>query len=99
MKAESLFREKRILVNRETGEIAIAELKIWRVQKSRHYEHGRRFSLFLVSGGRVILGFDNHSPKGPHLHLGSEEMKYEYENDSKLLNDFWDLVRKAGFEP
>ena len=55
--------------------------------------------MFLVVEGRVIVGIDNHSPKGPHLHLGNEEMVYEYEDDGKLLNDFWDLIRKAGFEP
>ena len=54
--------------------------------------------MFLVANGKVILGIDNHRPKGPHLHLGTEEMPYNYEGDGQLIADFWDLVRKAGFE-
>ena len=45
------------------------------------------------------MGIDNHKPKGPHLHLGDQEVAYDYRGDERLLNDFWDLVRKAGFEP
>ena len=80
-------------------EIAIAELKVWQVPKAKHYEDGRKFSLFLVLKGRIIIGIDNHRPKGPHLHLGAEEVPYNYVDDDQLLNDFWDLVRKAGFIP
>ena len=85
-------------MNSSTGEIAIAELKVWKVPKSQHYEIGKKFSLFLVLRGRVIVGIDNHKPKGPHLHLGGEEVAYRYLDDDQLLKDFWDLVRKAGFE-
>jgi len=52
-----------------------------------------------VVEGEPILGFDNHSPKGPHLHIGKEEVSYAYTTDEKLLADFWELSRKAGFEP
>jgi len=99
MKATPVFREKLIVEHAQTGEVAVAELKIWKIPKSKAYMHGRRFSLFLVFGGHVIIGIDNHSPKGPHLHLGDEELPYKYLDDRKLLDDFWDLVRKAGFRP
>jgi hypothetical protein len=96
--AKLLFHEKRILMSRGTRELAIAELRILRVPRSEHYPKGRRYSLFLVAGGRTVPGFDNHSPKGPHLHLGNEEVPYTYTTDEKLLADFWELARKAGFE-
>ena len=99
MKATQIFHEKRIVESRLTDELAIVELKIWKIPKSRHYQLGRRFSLFLVVEGRAVLGIDNHSPKGPHLHLGAEEMVYDYQDDQNLLEDFWGLVRKAGFDP
>lgn len=99
MKAEPILQEKRILLNRRTEEAAIAELKIWKVPRSKHYPTGQKFSLFLVARGRTIVGIDNHKPKGPHLHLGKEEFPYVYKNPSQLLNDFWDFTRKAGFEP
>lgn len=99
MKAILLFHEKRILENAKTGDLAIAELKVWQIPKSPHYPAGRKFSLFLVAVGKVLIGIDNHKPKGPHLHFGSEEVAYDYTNDDQLLSDFWDMTRKAGFEP
>ena len=99
MKAEPIFTEKRMLHNPVTGEAAIAELKIWNVPRSKDYPEGRKFSLFLVSGGEVVVGIDNHKPKGPHLHLGNRELYYLYRDQDSLLADFWDLARKAGFEP
>lgn len=98
MKAEALFREKRVIFNRKTKEVAVAEIKIWKVPKSVQYPGGVKFSLFLVSEGKVIMGVDNHKPKGPHLHLGEREFPFEYSTPEKLLADFWDLARKAGYE-
>ena len=97
MKATLLFHEKRIVENVKTGELAVVELKIW--QLAIHYPEGRKFSLFLVASGTVLIGIDNHKPKGPHLHLGKEEVPYVYVDDNVLLADFWDMTRKAGFKP
>jgi hypothetical protein len=99
VKAEPVFKEKRMLSNQITGAAAVAELKIWNVPKSKDYPEGRKFSLFLVSGGEVVVGIDNHKPKGPHLHLGNRELAYLYRDEKSLLEDFWDFARKAGFEP
>ncbi len=74
-------------------------VKIWKIPKSLHYESSRRFSLFLIVDRKPLVGLDNHRPKGPHLHLGEEEVPYNYIDDDQLVADFWDLVRKAGFEP
>jgi hypothetical protein len=98
MKADPILKEKRILVSSVDGRLAIAELRIWRFPKTRAYPHGVRYSLFLVSGGQVIVGYDNHQPKGPHLHIGSQEFPYKYSGVKSLIDDFWDTVRKAGFE-
>jgi len=99
MKAEPIFREKRILVHKLSGELAIAELKIWRVPRSAAYPKGLKFSLFLVSGGQVLVGMDNHKPKGPHLHLGEREVPYDFRDEQTLVDDFWDLASRAGFKP
>lgn len=98
MKAQPIFREKRILKNQKTGKLAVVELKVWNVPRSKNCPQGRKYSLFLVFEGRVLVGMDNHKPKGPHLHLGNEETPYNYSSDAQLLKDFWDFVRKAGFE-
>ncbi len=99
MKADSIHSEKRLVENPHTGEIGIAEMKVWSIPRSVDYPKGRKFSLFLVVDGKVVIGIDNHRPKGPHLHLGERQSSYEYASDDKLLEDFWELVRKAGFEP
>lgn len=97
MKAELLFHEKRILTHAKTGQIGIAELKIWQVPCSDDYPQGRKFSLFLVSDGEVVLGIDNHKPKGPHRHIKNKEVPYDYVDENKLLNDFWNWAKKENF--
>lgn len=98
MKAEPLLREKRILSHKKSGELAVAELKIWRIPRSKDYPRGIKFALFLVSRGEIIVGIDNHKPKGPHLHLGAGEFPYDFQGERILVDDFWDMARKAGFE-
>jgi hypothetical protein len=63
MRAVAVFHEKRLLLNRATNTAAIAELKIWSVPSSKDYPHGIKFSLFLVSGGAVIVGIDITNPR------------------------------------
>lgn len=99
MKATLLFREKRIVISKKTEKIAVAEIKIWKVLESVDYPDGKKYSLFLVSEGKTVVGIDNHKPKGPHLHSGKSQETYEYVNKARLVSDFWDLVKKEGFEP
>lgn len=98
MSAIPILKEKRVLWNPRIEKFAVAELKIWKIPKSKDYPNGIKYSLFLVSEGSVIIGFDNHKPKGPHLHLGDKELPYEYKGEVLLVNDFWRFARKAGFE-
>ena len=98
-KAVLLYHSKIQVLHRETEDVAIAELKVWRVSVTEHYSEGRKFSMFLVwkESGNLILGFDNHRPKGPHLHKGKDEVPYDYRGDEELINDFWKLVKQEGF--
>jgi len=100
MSARPLFHRKITLLHRRELELAIAELKIWEVPKSEHYPSGVKFSVFLVSEttGEVIIGIDNHRPKGPHLHRGKKETPYEFTTSAQLIEDFWALVEREGFE-
>ncbi len=99
MKARLVFHEKRLVWSQSQDVAAVVELKVWDLPKSEDYPSGRKFSLFLVSQGEVLVGIDNHEPKGPHLHLGGAELPFHYTDDEQLLASFWDLVRKVGFEP
>ena len=89
-----------MLVHKRSRELAVAELKVWRIPISDHYPDGIKFSLFLVAQktGETLIGIDNHQPKGPHLHLGRKEVKYFYRGPDRLVEDFWRRVRKGGFE-
>lgn len=81
-------------------EVAIAEIKVWNVPCSVHYPEGLKYSLFLVSreSGQVILGFDNHKPKGPHLHYQGKELTYLFLGIDQLIDDFWKRTEKEGFK-
>lgn len=97
VKAKLVLHEKRLVA--ADGSIGVAELKVWEVPRSASYPKGHKFRLFLVVDGKVVVGFDNHQPKGPHLHLGGQEVPYGFTTIEQLSDDFWDLVRKAGFAP
>lgn len=91
-----MLHEKRLV---EGGSIGVAELKVWEVPRTGEYPAGRKFRLFFVVEGNVVVGLDNHKPKGPHLHLEGQEVPYAFTTIEQLIEDFWDLVRKAGFAP
>lgn len=88
------------MIHRATLRIAIAELRTVEVPKSDDYPLGLKYSLFLVEkrSGRVLVGFDNHRPKGPHMHLRGKELAYEFKNEEQLVDDFWRLVQEFGFD-
>ena len=87
------------LVHGRSAVVAVAEIKVWDVPRSSHYPEGLKYSLFLVAreSGRVIVGFDNHKPKGPHLHHDGKELAYEFLDVEALVEDFWHWVKKEGF--
>ena len=95
MVATLLLHEKR-LVEGAAG-IGVAELMVWSVPRSKDHPAGRKFRLFFVVEGRVVVGLDDHKPKGPHLHLDGREVAYDFTTVEKLVEDFWAHVRKAGF--
>jgi hypothetical protein len=99
VKAKIKFHRKLTLVHDKTIEVAIAELKVIEVPESAYYPDGLKFSMFLVlkESGQVLVGLDNHKPKGPHLHLYGDEVPYEFKSTDQLVEDFWRLVRKEGF--
>jgi hypothetical protein len=98
MTSRLIYHSKVHLVHRHFDIIAIAELKIWKVP-DKDYDRGIKYSLYLVNqrDGKVIVGYDNHKPKGHHFHIEDKESKYEFIDIQRLIDDFWKQVKKAGF--
>ena len=65
MKARLAFHEKRLVWSSLLDSAGIVELKVWEIPRSEQYPAGRKFSLFLVAQGEVLIGIDNHHPKEP----------------------------------
>ena len=42
-----------------------------------------------------MVGYDNERGKGDHRHIGKKELRYEFVDEEKLLNDFWQDVKEA----
>lgn len=93
-----MFHEKRLVPHNKENRVAEAEIKVWQIPKAKEYPEGLKYSLFLVAESKVVIGFENHKPKGPHIHLGDNEHPYRFEGIDKLIDDFWDMARKAGYE-
>ena len=49
---------------------------------------GFRYSFFAVRDGVVLVGYDNHVPKGHHRHFGGKQEPYAFEGLDKLRADF-----------
>jgi hypothetical protein len=84
MKARLVYWHKAKLQGRY-----ILEMKLYEVRRSAQYPDGVRYHMILadpMTGRRVLM--DNHHPKGPHLHLDSVEMLYDYADENQLVEDF-----------
>lgn len=71
----------------------VLEQTIHGVPLDDRYPDGVKYSLIFLdtkTGNRVLM--DNHQPKGPHVHLGEQEIPYDYIDDEKLLTDFKQFV-------
>jgi len=83
--AELLFHEKLTLA---TG--LIREIKVWRMPKSPRYPDGVKYRMALVdpTTGDVLILYDNHWPKGHHVHRAEVEEPYEFASVADLMMDF-----------
>ena len=64
------------------------ELKVWRVPKSNEYPEGVKYSFFATHSARVLVGYDNHKPKGHHRHFAGKQGAYDFNGFDKLREDF-----------
>lgn len=82
-KAVKLLHEKV-----RTSDGFIVEYKVWRVSKCSHYPEGVKYSFFAVLRGEILVGYDNHRPKGHHRHFLGREEFYSFLGLVKLKKDF-----------
>jgi hypothetical protein len=71
----------------------LVELSIYDVPKSVKYPQAIKYGLICIdttTKGRVL--FDNHQPKGPHLHIDGVERLYRFESEDTLIDDFKQIV-------
>lgn len=97
MKAENLLRQKQILKHKDGERFAIFEFVIWQVAKTKDYPSGIKYRAWLSENGETLLGFDNHKPKGPHLHIGDREIGYVFRGFPELKNDIIAMIKGEGF--
>jgi hypothetical protein len=98
MKAVKLFHQKIGLEHKQDKRIAVFEFVVWKVPVSAAYPEGIKFRAWLSDAGATLFGFDNHKPKGPHLHYRDTELGYVYRGLSELKEDVIAMIRKEGFK-
>ncbi len=97
MKARTILQQKRYLNHHDGVRSAVFEVVIWQVPKSAAFPEGIKYRIWLSEGGRTLVGFDNHRPKGHHLHLGDVELPYLFRGIDELRRDVGELIRREGF--
>lgn len=97
MNAAELFRQKLILKHKDGNRLAIFEVVVWRVPVTNEYPDGIKYRAWVSENGQTLFGFDNHKPKGPHLHVGELEVGYVFRGLQALRKDIAAMIRKEGF--
>ena len=82
-RARAVFHEKV-----RTADGIIVEFRVWQVTRSEQYPEGFKYSFFAIRDGTVLVGYDNHAPKGHHRHFSGREEAYEFDGLEKLCADF-----------
>ena len=97
MKADKIFHQK-VVLNHDGGKRqAIFEFVVWEIDKIKDYPQGIKYRAWLAEKGETVFGFDNHKPKGPHLHVGQKQVGYVYRGLKALRNDIIAMIKKEGF--
>ena len=97
VKAEETFRQKVVLKHQDGIRLAIFEIVIIRVPTTKDYPEGVKYRAWLSEAGRTVFGFDNHKPKGHHLHIGDQEVGYVFRGIKELRLDIEAMLKKEGF--
>lgn len=97
MKAEEIFHKKQVLRHCDGLRLAIFEICIWEIPTSDDYPEGVKYRAWLSEEGCTLFGFDNHRPKGPHIHVGHVQIGYIFIGIDVLRNDVIAMIGRAGF--
>jgi len=97
MKASEILRQKVILKHQDGVTLGIFEFVVWKVPETKDYPEGTKYRAWLSVDGSTVFGFDNHKPKGPHLHIGEKEIGYVYRGLIQLRADILAMIEKEGF--
>ena len=97
MSASQILHQKVTLEHKNGKRLAIFEMIVWRIPKSKDFPEGLKYRAWLSENGETVFGFDNHKPKGPHLHVGDTEIGYLFRGIDVLLQDIRAMIEKEGF--
>lgn len=77
--------------------MAIFEMIVWQIPRSAAYPEGVKYRAWFSEDGITLFGFDNHEPKGPHLHIRKTEIGYLFRGVDELMKDIRAMIEKEGF--
>jgi hypothetical protein len=97
VKAVEILRQKVVLNHKDGVRLAIYEIVIWKIPITKEYSAGVKYRAWVSENGKTLFGFDNHKPKGPHLHVGETEIGYVYRGLDALREDIAAMIRQEGF--
>ena len=89
------MEELKLLVHNRyrTKEDDLIEIKIWKVPKSGEFPDEIKYSLTFIHKKERLVGYDNERTKGHHKHIKGKEIKNEFKNYSKLIEEFNEDVK------
>lgn len=84
-----------MFVKQQFADGHILQIRVWRLPAtSPERPHGLKYSLFYGRAGERIVGYDNETGKGDHLHYRDREWPYRFSSLERLIEDFEADVRR-----
>lgn len=99
VKAIKIFSQKAIFKTHFNGEeFRVSVIKeIFKIPKAQGHDFPDGFKVSMIAfrsdmpERRILL--DCHPPKGPHYHVGTEEVQFEWQGLQSADDLFWKLVK------
>jgi hypothetical protein len=97
MDATQIFHQKVTLKHKDGKRLGLFEMVVWQIPKTKDYPDGLKYRAWFSENDNTIFGYDNHKPKGPHLHIRDIEVGYIFRGYDELMQDIRAMIEKEGF--
>lgn len=88
--AKVIIPKRRIITEKNN----FIEIVAWKIQKSKFYPEGVKYSFTFVHQNKRTIAFDNFNRENHHKHYLNTKEPYKFKNLEDTANQFFKLVEE-----